>query len=402
MLLRDQPHEIPLDLLRILVVGEPEPARDAPDVRIDDDAGDCEDVPEDHVRRLAADPREPYEVIHAAWNPSAVSLDHGARHTEEGARLATVESGRSNERLELSGIGGGELLGGRVPCEDVRRDRVDHLVRALGRQDRRDKQLVRATVAKLAVRIRVGREQRGNQAMGSGRPLGFGLAWHRTPSIAGRREHRERRREEKIMRMHVRIPVPGSNIELEGLVGSAPVRAVIAPPHPLYGGHLSNPVVTALRDGLARRGVGALAFNWRGVGASDGRPSGDADIAAADYASALAYVKAAAPQPLPWVAAGYSFGAATALAVAASDDSVREAVVVAPPVTMLPRRLSLAAADCRVTVIAASDDEFAPLDDLLAAFAHIPGARIIRVEDTDHFFSSSGLDAIEESAADGE
>ena len=196
------------------------------------------------------------------------------------------------------------------------------------------------------------------------------------------------------MTMQVRIPVPADGIELEGRVGVTPLSAVVAPPHPLYGGHLSNPVVGALCEGLARRGIGALAFNWRGVGASGGRASADPGVAAADYAAALAYVKASTASPQPWVAAGYSFGAATALSVAASDPSVREVVVVAPPIAMLPSAPQFAAGACRVTVIAAAHDDFAPIEELRAAFVGVDGTRIVIVEGADHFFSSGGLEVI--------
>lgn len=196
------------------------------------------------------------------------------------------------------------------------------------------------------------------------------------------------------MTKQVRIPVPADGFELEGRAGAMPLSAVVAPPHPLYGGHLSNPVVSALFEGLARRRIGALAFNWRGVGMSGGRINGDPGVATADYAAALAYVKASAASPLPWVAAGYSFGAATALTVAARDSSVRGVVVVAPPVAMLAPAPSFAASDCRVTVIAAAHDDFAPIADLRAAFAGIDGARIVIVAGADHFFSSGGLDVV--------
>lgn len=197
-----------------------------------------------------------------------------------------------------------------------------------------------------------------------------------------------------------RIPVPSAGIELEGRTGKAPLSAVVAPPHPLYGGHLSNPVVSALCEGLSRRGVGALAFNWRGVGTSGGRPSGDPAIAAEDYAAALGFVKTSAPAPLAWIAAGYSFGAATALTIAAADPSVCEVVVVAPPVAMLPRLAPFAADARRVTVIAATDDDFAPLGDLYAAFAHVASARIVTVPGADHFFSRGGLDRVVAAVAD--
>jgi len=198
----------------------------------------------------------------------------------------------------------------------------------------------------------------------------------------------------------VRVPVPGAGIELEGRAGSAPLGAVVAPPHPLYGGHLSNPVVAALYDGLSQRGIGTLVFNWRGVGTSNGLPTGDPAVAAEDYAAALAFVKASAPAPMPWIAAGYSFGAATALTIAATERSVREVVVVAPPVAMLPRNLSFAAGEVRVTVIAAAHDDFAPLDDLRAAFARVAGTRLVTVPGADHFFSTGGLDRVAAAAAE--
>jgi alpha/beta superfamily hydrolase len=202
------------------------------------------------------------------------------------------------------------------------------------------------------------------------------------------------------MTKDVRIPVPGGSMDLEGRISALPLGAVVAPPHPLYGGHLSNPVVAALCDGLADRGIGALAFNWRGVGTSGGRPSGDPGIAAADYAAALAYVKASTPSPSPWVVAGYSFGAATALAVAAGDPSVGEVMVVAPPVAMLARDLKFAAA-CRLTVVAAAEDDFSPLEELRAAFAHIDGTKFVVVDGADHFFSTGGLEVIATAAAGG-
>ena len=86
----------------------------------------------------------------------------------------------------------------------------------------------------------------------------------------------------------VRIPVPTARLTLEALqIGDGIPGAVVAPPHPLYGGHLSNPVVRALARGLGERDVTSLAFNWRGIGASDGRASGDLEVACEDYRAVL-------------------------------------------------------------------------------------------------------------------
>ena len=51
--------------------------------------------------------------------------------------------------------------------------------------------------------------------------------------------------------------------------------AVVAPPHPLYGGTLHNPVVVGIAEGLLRAGVAPLAFNWRGIDGSEGMRTAD-------------------------------------------------------------------------------------------------------------------------------
>jgi uncharacterized protein len=47
--------------------------------------------------------------------------------------------------------------------------------------------------------------------------------------------------------------------------------AVICHPHPVYGGTMTNKVVHMLAKAFNERGVPALRFNFRGVGASEGR-----------------------------------------------------------------------------------------------------------------------------------
>ena len=94
--------------------------------------------------------------------------------------------------------------------------------------------------------------------------------------------------------------------------------AVIAHPHPLYGGTMDNLVVRAAEVALIDRGAHTLCFNFRGVGASqgvhdDGTGEQD-DLEAADRSldDALGVVSAEARGGARlWV--GYSFGAATVL-----------------------------------------------------------------------------------------
>jgi alpha/beta superfamily hydrolase len=105
--------------------------------------------------------------------------------------------------------------------------------------------------------------------------------------------------------------------------------AVIAPPHPLYGGSLESPVVAELAFACHRHGIATLRFNWRGVGASAGEASGDAAIADEDYAAALAHLAETVPGAL--LACGYSFGSAAAVRAAERSPRVRRLVLVAPP-----------------------------------------------------------------------
>jgi alpha/beta superfamily hydrolase len=80
--------------------------------------------------------------------------------------------------------------------------------------------------------------------------------------------------------------------------------AVIAHPHPLFGGTMDNKVVQTLARAFVQCGWVAVRFNFRGVGASagnhdDGRGRGD---------DMLAVVRQAAPRG-PLALAGFSFGA---------------------------------------------------------------------------------------------
>ncbi len=71
------------------------------------------------------------------------------------------------------------------------------------------------------------------------------------------------------------VRFPSGKYRLEGELvyaesGDPLSGAVLAGPHPLLGGTMSNNVVQGLADGLARRSIATLRFNYRGTGASDG------------------------------------------------------------------------------------------------------------------------------------
>ncbi|MDB5918269.1 MAG: alpha/beta hydrolase [Massilia sp.] len=82
--------------------------------------------------------------------------------------------------------------------------------------------------------------------------------------------------------------------------------ALIAHPHPLYGGTMDNKVAQTLARTFTGLGYAAVRFNFRGVGASEGvhdNGHGETD----DMAILLAQMRTRFPG-LPVALAGFSFG----------------------------------------------------------------------------------------------
>lgn len=184
----------------------------------------------------------------------------------------------------------------------------------------------------------------------------------------------------------VAIPLGSDGAVLEGLFTAGTPDAggaVVAPPHPLYGGSMDSPVVNEIAWACRGAGLASLCFNWRGVGASAGAPSGDASDADADYGAALDHLEQTVSAPL--AACGYSFGAAAAVRCAQGRAAVRRLVLVAPPPALLDAN-GLAAFPGRLLVVTGASDSIAPpgpLEPLVAAAAR--GVLEV-IPDVDHFF----------------
>lgn len=80
--------------------------------------------------------------------------------------------------------------------------------------------------------------------------------------------------------------------------------AVVAHPHPLFGGTMDNKVVQTLARAFVQAGWTAVRFNFRGVGSS----AGTYDEGQGELQDLLAVVAQAAPAG-PLALAGFSFGA---------------------------------------------------------------------------------------------
>ncbi|WP_309682607.1 alpha/beta fold hydrolase [Polaromonas sp.] len=102
-------------------------------------------------------------------------------------------------------------------------------------------------------------------------------------------------------------PAGALDIAIDTPPGASRGVAVIAHPHPLFGGTLDNKVVQTLARAFIQCGWTAVRFNFRGVGGS----AGSHDEGRGELEDLLAVVQHAAPEAsgAPLALAGFSFGA---------------------------------------------------------------------------------------------
>ncbi|MET0388754.1 MAG: alpha/beta fold hydrolase [Polyangiales bacterium] len=191
-----------------------------------------------------------------------------------------------------------------------------------------------------------------------------------------------------------RCTIPGPEHRLEALFtpGGKGAGAVVASPHPLYGGTMSNAVVIATGRGLHAAGLATFAFNYRGTEESQGTASDSLESAVEDYAAVLAELRRRTGGP--YVAAGYSFGAGTALLTARDDAQICGVVLVAPPIGLLLAE-DLAAFQGRVLIVVGEHDDYAPLQELEARCAARADCVLEVIAGADHFFHFGGLPELE-------
>jgi uncharacterized protein len=189
------------------------------------------------------------------------------------------------------------------------------------------------------------------------------------------------------------LKIHADGLALDALVqrGRGPGGAVVAPPHPLYGGSMTNPVVQIATDAWLEVGASTIAFNYRGTEGSEGVATSSLDAATADYAAALAALRAETSGPM--FACGYSFGAGTALLSARDASDVAGLVLIAPPLGMLHSE-DLKAFAGRILLIVGDDDEYAPLSELRPLLAEVPSVALEVLPGVDHFFHFGGLPAL--------
>ena len=180
----------------------------------------------------------------------------------------------------------------------------------------------------------------------------------------------------------------GEGAALEGLLLPVPSLpecggGLVAAPHPLMGGAMDSPIVTELAFALEQAGIASLRFNWRGVGASAGAPSGENADADVDFAASMGFLRETVDGPL--LAAGYSFGAATALRATTVRPSLRRLILVAPPPRLMESAL-LEDFDGAVLMVAGDSDGFVEIEVLDEWAAGRERVTLEVIDGADHFF----------------
>lgn len=184
------------------------------------------------------------------------------------------------------------------------------------------------------------------------------------------------------------LTIVGPDGELEALLelpqDDAPAGvAVVCHPHPLHGGTMNNKVAHMLARAFLASGFAALRFNFRGVGASEGRFA-DGEGETDDVRAAIQAARGRFPRGPLWLA-GFSFGAAMAVRVAATA-SVDGVVAVAPASARFAGTMK-SQPRCPFLIVHGDADELVPIDESVAWVDSLePGPEFVVFADTGHFF----------------
>ena len=175
------------------------------------------------------------------------------------------------------------------------------------------------------------------------------------------------------------------------VAGNPRGAAVLAHPHPLYGGTLHNPVIFHADRALNRAGLTTLRFNFRGVPGSDGfHDEGRGEIG--DVGAAAQWLRGIAPD-VPLLIVGYSFGSRSAILHALSDPSVAGVVAIGLPVRIWSFE-DVATLARPLAVVQGTNDEFGSIAEVEATIARaVPPGRLYPVQGAEHLFPGRAAEA---------
>jgi len=180
-------------------------------------------------------------------------------------------------------------------------------------------------------------------------------------------------------------------VDTPALVAGQTLRgvAVIAHPHPLFGGTMDNKVVQTVARAFVQTGWQAVRFNFRGVGASQGRydeGEGELQDLLAVVAQRAPVPEAGAPGAL--ALAGFSFGAFVTSHAAAQlvvQRPIAKLVLVGTAASRFVVAPVAAALHPHTLVVHGEQDDTVPLSDVMA-WARPQKLPVTVVPGVEHFF----------------
>lgn len=208
-----------------------------------------------------------------------------------------------------------------------------------------------------------------------------------------------------------RVTIAANDRGLEGRLAYPAERepgwcALIASPHPLLGGNLENNLVLALHRQLAAHGAVTLAYNYAGVGQSEGGPADWPTVMSLFWQNGcfdeerdwLDDTQAAWKALRDWcsgpmVAIGYSFGC-WAVTDNLPESGARAVVLISP--NTKKHDLCLDTDGPRPLLVIHSTNDFTcPVENVEAWFAaqHEPKRRVL-IDAGEHFFRGREADVV--------
>jgi alpha/beta superfamily hydrolase len=185
------------------------------------------------------------------------------------------------------------------------------------------------------------------------------------------------------------VTIPSGDVTLEGRISiprpGAPA-VVICHPHPEYGGSMDNNVVYAVRDAAAGLDLTTLIFNFRGVGQSGGRSTGEL-MDARDVGAAVDFVLGHPDQkPSRVFLVGYSYGSWVGVFHALADSRITAWAAVSPPTGMFDFSY-LVESPVPKLIVCGDSDYFIAMDELKRIYDRLPEPkRLVTVRGADHFY----------------
>ena len=187
-----------------------------------------------------------------------------------------------------------------------------------------------------------------------------------------------------------------SDYPLEGILHKKTPNAgaIICHPHSLYGGDMNNSVVGAMEQGFSSQGYSTLIFNFRGVGHSKGEyDEGDGEVR--DVLAALQFLNNHLKDNAQIMLAGYSFGAWVMSRAAREIEKFDSLFLVSFPFIVYKSDY-LKKFDKKMYFIGGTDDDIAPVEELLALYRELTVTdKYLKIITTTHFYPGKEAEIID-------